>query len=136
MYGDGTTRRDYTWSEDILRGVGAAIDYTTAHPNTFEVVNLGGHRTNTLARLVELLADALGVTPALRRLPPQPGDVERTYADVAKANRLLGYAPTVTLDEGIPRFVAWLRGCEPLRSDRLWAVPARHAGTPLAVPDH
>jgi UDP-glucuronate 4-epimerase len=109
VYGDGSTSRDYTWSEDILRGVCAAIAYTRAHPGAFEIVNLGGHHSYPLTRLITLLSDALGVRPDIARLPPQPGDVERTFADVAKAERLLGFAPRVTLEEGIPRFVEWLK---------------------------
>jgi len=133
VYGDGTTGRDYTWSEDILRGVCAAIDYTRSRPAAYEVINLGGHRTNTLRRLIELLADALGVGPTLHRLPPQPGDVERTCADVSKAERLLEYAPTVTLEEGIPRFVAWLRGhlADPFEPRR--PVAARRGGARITV---
>jgi UDP-glucuronate 4-epimerase len=109
VFGDGSTRRDYTWCDDILQGVVAAMDYTNATPGTFEIVNLGGNRTTTLKRLIELLADALGVRPRLEHRPPQPGDVERTFADITKAQRLLGYAPAVTPEEGIPRFVEWLR---------------------------
>jgi UDP-glucuronate 4-epimerase len=109
VFGDGGTRRDYTWIDDILRGVVAAMDYTSTARGAYEIVNLGGNRTTTLKRLIDLVADALGVTPRIERRPPQPGDVERTCADIAKAHRLLGYAPTVTPEEGIPRFVSWLR---------------------------
>jgi UDP-glucuronate 4-epimerase len=73
-------------------------------------VNLGESDTVTLARLVELLGEALGVRPELKRLPPQPGDVERTCADISRARALLGYAPSTRIEEGIPRFVAWYRG--------------------------
>jgi UDP-glucuronate 4-epimerase len=110
VFGDGGTRRDYTWIDDILQGVVAAMEYTGQVPGACEIVNLGGNRTTTLRRLIELLAAALGVTPRLDRRPPQPGDVERTFADISRAGQLLGYAPTVTPEEGIPRFVAWLRG--------------------------
>jgi len=110
FFGDGSTRRDYTWVDDIVQGVEGAIAYAAAHPGCFEVVNLGESDTVTLSRLVQLLGDALGVTPELRRLPAQPGDVERTCADITRARTLLGYAPSTGIEEGIPRFVEWYRG--------------------------
>jgi UDP-glucuronate 4-epimerase len=110
FFGDGSTRRDYTWVDDIVQGVEGAIAYAAAHPGCFELVNLGESDTVTLARLVELLGEALGVRPELRRLPPQPGDVERTCADISRARALLGYAPATRIEEGIPRFVEWFRG--------------------------
>ncbi len=109
VFGDGTTERDYTWVDDILEGVVAAVDRTRTHPDEFEIINLGESRTTELRRLIELLADALGVKPEIERLPMQPGDVRRTYADVTKARKLLGYDPSVPVEEGIPRFVAWLK---------------------------
>lgn len=109
FFGDGSTRRDYTWVDDIVQGIEGAIAYAVAHPGCFELVNLGESDTVTLARLVELLGQALGVEPALTRLPPQPGDVERTCADISRARALLGYAPATRIEEGIPRFVAWYR---------------------------
>ena len=109
FFGDGSTRRDYTWVGDIVQGIEGAIAYALAHPGCFELVNLGESDTVTLARLVELLGRALGVEPELERLPPQPGDVERTCADISRARALLGYAPTTRIEEGIPRFVAWYR---------------------------
>ncbi len=108
MFGDGTTERDYTWIDDILDGVTAAIDRTGEHPGEFEIINLGGNRTTRLARLIELIGQAVGVDPAIRRLPMQPGDVLRTYADVRKAGDLLGYAPSTPVEDGIPRFADWL----------------------------
>lgn len=116
LYGDGTTERDYTWIEDIIDGVVAAIERTRRVPGRFEVVNLGGNRTTSLARLVELLSESLGVEPQIVRLPLQPGDVIRTFADVGRAHELLGYAPRTPIEEGIPRFVEWLRAHE---TDRL-----------------
>ncbi len=107
VYGDGSTERDYTYVDDILQGVEGAITYTAAHPGDFEVFNLGESRTTSLRRLVDLLSRALGVVPRIRHLPLQPGDVRRTCADVSRARALLGYAPTTTVEEGIPRFVRW-----------------------------
>jgi UDP-glucuronate 4-epimerase len=74
-----------------------------------DVINLGGNRTHTLSRLVELLGESLGVEPRCEMHPLQPGDVTRTYADISRAHELLGYQPRVMLDEGIPLFVEWLR---------------------------
>jgi UDP-glucuronate 4-epimerase len=106
LYGDGTSARDYTYVDDIVDGVVAALDL--APP--FEIVNLGGAETTALAELVARLAAELGVEPRIEHLPPQPGDVPITFADVTKAARLLGYAPKVPIAEGLRRFVAWYRG--------------------------
>ncbi len=108
MFGDGTTERDYTWIDDILDGVLSAIDRTGRETHEFEIINLGGSRTTSLTRLIKLIGAALDVEPRIERLPMQPGDVERTYADVAKAHRLLGYEPSTPIEEGIPRFAEWL----------------------------
>lgn len=109
MFGDGETERDYTWVDDITRGLVAAIHRTRSFSDEFEIINLGGNRTTRLRRLIELLAEALHVRPTIQRLPMQPGDVQRTFADVSKAERLLDYHPSTTIDEGIPQFVEWLR---------------------------
>jgi UDP-glucuronate 4-epimerase len=111
FYGDGSTERDYTWIDDILTGVVASIQRTRTHPGEFEIINLGESRTTPLSRLVQLIGDAMGVKPNLQRLPMQPGDVNRTFADVAKAKRLLGYHPTTPVEEGIPRFIEWFKSC-------------------------
>jgi UDP-glucuronate 4-epimerase len=110
MFGDGSTERDYTWVDDIVDGVAASVRRTAAEPGEFQVINLGGNQTTPLARLIELMGGALGIEPRVRRLPLQPGDVERTFADVSRAGELLGYRPAVPIEEGIPRFAAWVRG--------------------------
>jgi UDP-glucuronate 4-epimerase len=109
FFGDGSSERDYTWIDDIIDGVTAAVDRSRTVPGEFEIINLGESRTTSLARLVELIADALGVTPTLERLPMQPGDVNRTFADVTKAKQLLGYQPATPVEVGIPRFVEWMK---------------------------
>jgi UDP-glucuronate 4-epimerase len=109
FFGDGSTRRDYTYVDDIVQGVQGAIAFAREHPGAFEIVNLGESDTVTLSRLVELLGAAMGVEPVLDRQPAQPGDVERTCADVEKARRLLGYDPRTRIEDGIPRFVEWFR---------------------------
>jgi UDP-glucuronate 4-epimerase len=109
FYGDGTSERDYTWIGDIIQGVEAAIDRSRTVPGEFEIINLGESRTTSLTRLVDLIAQAAGVQPVLQRLPLQPGDVNRTFADVTKARALLGYRPTTPVEVGIPRFIEWLK---------------------------
>lgn len=106
VFGDGTTERDYTWIDDIVAGVIAAID-RSATTSDFQIFNLGESQTTSLNRLIELIAAALGVTPRIESHPMQPGDVRRTCADVSKAASLLGYRPTMPVEEGIPRFVRW-----------------------------
>jgi UDP-glucuronate 4-epimerase len=110
FYGDGSTERDYTWIDDILQGILAAIDRTASVPREFQIVNLGESQTTTLSHLVELIGESLGIEARLNRLPLQPGDVRRTFADITRARELLDYKPTTPVEEGIPRFVEWLRG--------------------------
>jgi UDP-glucuronate 4-epimerase len=105
LYGDGTTRRDYTYIDDIVDGIVAAHD---AAPG-FEILNLGGAETTALRDLVTMIAGALDVEARIDYLPEQPGDVPITFADVGKAHRLLGYSPHVPIREGIGRFVAWYK---------------------------
>jgi UDP-glucuronate 4-epimerase len=107
VFGDGTTRRDYTYVDDIIAGVRAAMDY---EGSPFEVFNLGESRTVELRELIALLERELGRTAVIDRQPTQPGDVPQTFADVSKARRLLGYDPSTPIEEGIRRFVEWFEG--------------------------
>jgi UDP-glucuronate 4-epimerase len=107
MFGDGSSERDYTEVEDILDGIEGALEYLLQSPGTYDIVNLGGGRTITLRQMIDEIGDAMGVQPRVRRLPDQPGDVRRTFADLSKAHRLLGYRPSVPFDEGIRRFASW-----------------------------
>lgn len=107
QYGDGSTERDYTHVDDIVTGVLGALRWVDADDPAFEIFNLGESQTVRLDRLIALIAAALGVTPRIERLPMQPGDVRRTFADIAKARHVLGYDPKVPIEEGIPRFVSW-----------------------------
>jgi UDP-glucuronate 4-epimerase len=106
VFGDGTARRDYTFVDDIVAGVRAAMDYEATN---YEVINLGGSRTVELRELIALLERELGQKARIDRQPPQPGDVPRTFADVSKARRLLGYDPQTPIEEGIHRFVEWFK---------------------------
>jgi UDP-glucuronate 4-epimerase len=106
VYGDGTSERDFTYIDDILQGVMAAINYEAT---PFEIINLGESQTVTINRMIELLENALGEKAIIENQPPQPGDVLRTHADVSKANRLLNYQPTTPIEIGIKKFVEWLK---------------------------
>jgi UDP-glucuronate 4-epimerase len=109
LYGTGQTRRDYTYIDDIVDGVVAALDLAPR----FEIFNLGGSQTTALIDLVHWIAAELGVEPRVEMLPEQPGDVPITFADVSKAERLLGYSPKVSIREGLKRYVAWYRAAHP-----------------------
>ncbi len=104
MFGDGTTRRDYTYIDDIMQGVRASIDYDAS---MHEVFNLGESQTIELRELISLLERSLGKQAIIDHQPMQPGDVPCTFADIAKARRLLNYDPTTKIADGIPKFVDW-----------------------------
>jgi UDP-glucuronate 4-epimerase len=99
--------RDHTYVDDIVQGVLAARDWAARDGAAFEIVNLGESQTTRLDRLIELIGKALGRTPVIERKPMQPGDVQRTNADISKARALLGYRPTTKVEDGIPKFVRW-----------------------------
>lgn len=106
MFGDGSARRDYTYIDDIIQGVRAAIDYDKS---IYEVFNLGESQTTELKELIELLERSLDMNAVIDRQPTQPGDVPVTFADISKAKELLGYNPTTKIADGIPKFVEWFR---------------------------
>lgn len=106
VYGDGTSERDYTYVDDIVRGLIALLD---APFRGYEAINLGSGRLVRLAEVLALLERGLGRPARCQFLPEQTGDVPLTFASIEKAYRLLGYAPQVSLEEGIARFVAWFR---------------------------
>jgi UDP-glucuronate 4-epimerase len=105
IYGDGGSRRDYTYVDDIVDGIEAAL----ASPAGFEIVNLGGAHPVTLTRLVEEIEAATGKKATIERMPDQPGDVPVTYASTAKAERVLRFRARVSLPEGLRRSVEWHR---------------------------
>lgn len=104
VFGDGSTRRDYTFVDDIIQGVRAAIDYDKAD---FEVFNLGESQTVELRYLIELIEKNIGKRAIIDRREMQPGDVPITYADISKARELLNYNPTTKIEEGIEKFTKW-----------------------------
>ena len=109
MFGDGTTSRDYTYVDDIVDGICKTFDYLDAHENVYEIINLGSNNPISLKDMIATIGRVLGIEPKIKQLPMQPGDVDRTYADISKARELLGYEPKMTFEEGIRRFVEWRR---------------------------
>jgi len=105
LFGDGSSARDYTYVDDLVSGLLGAL----ACPVDFGIYNLGGEHPISLSGLVEALERATGKQARIERAPMQAGDVERTYADVSLARKELGYNPSVSLDEGLHRTVAWVR---------------------------
>src|SRR6266516_4058613 len=110
QFGDGTTRRDYTYIEDVIQGTMAALEYEGP---LFDIFNLGESETIQLKDLIVAIENALGKRAKISQLPEQPGDMPLTCADISKARKLLGYKPTTRLSEGLPRFIDWF-----LRSQR------------------
>ncbi|MCC3159061.1 GDP-mannose 4,6-dehydratase [Hymenobacter sp. 15J16-1T3B] len=108
VYGDGSTARDYTFVADTVDGVVRGVRYLLAHEGVYETVNLGNNRPVPLLELIRAVAAAVGVEAQLEFLPMQAGDVDVTFADIRKAQSLLGYAPQTTLADGLRQFVAWL----------------------------
>ena len=104
QFGDGTTRRDYTYVDDIVQGVMGALKYRRT---PFEIFNLGENQTTTLTDLIEAIETALDKKAVIERLPEQQGDMPLTCADIDKARALLGYNPRIKISEGIPKFVDW-----------------------------
>jgi UDP-glucuronate 4-epimerase len=104
QFGDGSTRRDYTYVDDIVQGIVACLDYSG---QLCDVFNLGESQTTTLADLIRLIEKSLGKKAIIEQKPEQPGDVPVTYADITKARAVLGYNPRTKIDEGIPRFTEW-----------------------------
>jgi len=104
QFGDGTTRRDYTYIEDVIQGTMAALEYEGP---LFDIFNLGESETIQLKDLIVAIENALGKRARINQLPEQPGDMPLTFADISKARKLLGYKPTTRLSEGLPSFIDW-----------------------------
>ncbi len=106
QFGDGSTRRDYTYIDDIVQGVLGAMTY---EGTLFDIFNLGESETTSLSTLIELIEQAVGRKAIIEQLPEQPGDMPLTCADISKARRLLHYYPTTPITAGIPKFVEWYK---------------------------
>jgi len=111
VYGDGSSSRDYTYVDDTVQGVIAAMSYDRT---AFEVINLGNHYTVSLKELVLALEELTGKKAVIEQYPEQPGDVHKTYADITKARQLLAYEPKTQLQEGLKKFYDWFRKNEEL----------------------
>ena len=108
QFGDGTTRRDYTYIDDIIQGVLGALAYNGA---LYDIFNLGESDTIQLKDLIASIEKALGKKAKINQLPEQPGDVPLTCADISKARKLFNYNPTTPLSVGLPKFVEWFLSC-------------------------
>jgi UDP-glucuronate 4-epimerase len=103
MFGDGKSERDYTYIDDVIYGILKAMKKVYK----FEILNLGNSKTIKLQELIKIIADKLKIKPKIQQFPIQPGDVSITYADISKAKILLGYNPTVSIENGIDNFIKW-----------------------------
>jgi UDP-glucuronate 4-epimerase len=104
VFGDGSSSRDYTFVEDTIQGIEAAINYDQSD---FEIINLGNHQTVTLSELITAIEKISGKKAIIDRQPEQAGDVPKTYADISKAKRLLDYQPDTSLEKGLISFYEW-----------------------------
>lgn len=109
MFGDGSTSRDYTYIDDIVDGIVRSINYVSNNNNVYEIINLGNSSPVKLSEMIRIIGEVIGVNPNIKVLPMQPGDVERTFADVSKAKDLLGYEPKTSFKQGIEKFVSWYK---------------------------
>ena len=109
MFGDGSTSRDYTYVDDIVDGIIRSCDYTMNNKDVYEILNLGNSSPVSLKEMIATIGKALGKEPKIKQLPMQPGDVDRTFADVSKAKELLGYEPKTKFEDGIKNFVEWYK---------------------------
>ena len=109
MFGDGTTSRDYTYVDDIVNGIIKSCEYTMNNKEVYEILNIGNSSPTSLKEMINTIAKMLDVKPKIKQLPMQPGDVDRTYADISKAKELLGYEPKTSFEEGIKKFVDWYK---------------------------
>ena len=109
FYGNGNTERDYTYIDDIIDGIIKTIEWINKDEKQFEVFNLGESRTISLNLMLETIEKAVGKKAILDRLPMQPGDVTRTFADISKSKEILDYNPKTDFEDGITKFVQWYK---------------------------
>lgn len=112
MFGDGSTSRDYTYIDDIVDGIVKSCAYVMENSNVYEIINIGSNNPISLKEMIEVIGKELHIEPKIKELPMQPGDVDRTYADITKAKNLIGYAPSISFEEGIKRFIKWYKESE------------------------
>lgn len=109
MYGNGNTARDYTYIDDVIEGIKKAISYVQTNQVVYEVINIGNASPICLTKMIEIISKELKMNPKIKKYPLPPGDVERTFADISKAQKLLGYEPKTSFEEGIHNFVEWYK---------------------------
>lgn len=109
VYGDGSTSRDYTYISDIVDGIIKSIAYVENNESVYEIFNIGSNSPVSLTEMIETIEKVLGKKAIIDRLPMQPGDVDRTYADVTKLKEMTGYNPSLTFEEGIEKFIEWYK---------------------------
>jgi len=109
MFGDGSTARDYTFIQDIVSGIVASMNYVLENNNCFEILNIGNNQPVKLKDLISSIEKTLGKKAVIEQQPMQPGDVDITFANIAKAQKLLGYQPTTSIEEGLKEFVSWIK---------------------------
>lgn len=107
MFGDGTTSRDYTYIDDIVDGIIKSIQYVENNNGVYEIINLGNSSPISLKEMINTIGKVLNIEPKIKQLPMQPGDVDRTYADITKAKKMLGYEPKTSFEDGIRKFIEW-----------------------------
>lgn len=107
MFGDGSTSRDYTYIDDIVDGIVRSCDYVMKNNHVYEIMNIGSNNPISLKEMITTIAKELNVHLKIKELPMQPGDVNRTYANITKAKRLIGYEPSISFEEGIKKFIEW-----------------------------
>ena len=109
FFGDGTTKRDYTYIDDIIDGVTKTIDWISHHSNVYEIFNLGESNTITLKQMISVLEKEIGKNATIKKMPKQPGDVDITFADISKSKRILNYDPKTDFNDGIKLFINWYK---------------------------
>ena len=107
MFGDGSTSRDYTFVDDIVDGIIRSIDYVSSNNDVYEIINLGNSSPVSLKEMIDEIGKVVHKTPIIKQLPMQPGDVNKTYADISKAQRMLGYNPKTSFHDGLEAFYKW-----------------------------
>ncbi|MEW8968507.1 GDP-mannose 4,6-dehydratase [Exiguobacterium alkaliphilum] len=107
FYGDGGTKRDYTYIDDIIDGINKTINYLSNNENVYEIINLGESKTISLSQMVSTLEKHIGKNAIINKMENQPGDVYQTFADITKAKELIAYNPVTNFDTGIKKFISW-----------------------------
>ena len=109
MFGNGTTSRDYTYVDDVVDGIIKSSNYILKTEDIYEILNIGNSSPVKLKDMINTIGEVLNIEPRIRKLPMQAGDVDRTFADISKARRLIGYEPKIKFKDGIEKFIGWYR---------------------------